>query len=150
MTDKTIAELVGIDQHDPWDRRSDDRKEIDARRKVMIEAALAARDAAGKAPFVDPPIDDSLAFKGRGSYFARLKIPGHPLSEIIALEPSVRDVAIVMRNHTEGGWFIVNSRRVAQRLTISLCEKGFPVQLESVDETGNLWKPPARDDDEIA
>lgn len=131
MTDPTIATLLGLDDDDPWDRRSDAQKAlatIQQRVRAAFETVVTPVQ-----PFVDPP-DSTDVTPRRGGY--RIVVTGHKLSEVLAIEPGLLDVSVTARNSAVGCWVVLTSRTVAARLVAAFEARGVPARLEQVGADG--------------
>lgn len=101
--------------------------------KIAISALNGQPDMSG---FVDPSDDDNPIIGGTGRIYYRISSDGHKLSELLRIEPSLRDVAVSARNHAGGCWVALNSQVVARRIVSTLNNHGMGAALELVDADG--------------
>jgi hypothetical protein len=84
---RTLAEIHGLDQHDPWDERTEAQKERDAATKSLIEEAKKNGTLSG---------DGSFKPKGRG-----FKIGNVTVNEVVKVGPG-GGVSVSVSAHKRG------------------------------------------------
>jgi hypothetical protein len=134
MTKQTIAQLHGLDQTDPWDRRSDAQKARDVRRSAQRDTMVQDQDA-DLATFGDPPDDESLKIRAAPGMFYRLSV-NCKLAALLLLETSLISIGVTARNTAAGCWVAVTSRRVGGQVVDRLRARGLTAELALVDCAG--------------
>lgn len=98
---RSIAEIHGLDKHDPWDNRTDEQKAYDAKMKALADKAKAKGDLTGESFAPDQSaakddltitgvrahqdsdgkvrVDSVMAIKGNGFYGSEQSAEGGPL-----------------------------------------------------------------------
>ena len=137
-SEKTIADLHGLGDDDPWDDRSEAAKTRD-RLKRQLRNMLEKYVEDTPAPsFIDPPDDENpKIMDGVGKIFYRLAVSDSKLKALLAAEPSLVAVGLMARNTAGGCWIALNSARVARRIADTLTTQGFIISLQIVDAGGN-------------
>jgi AhpD family alkylhydroperoxidase len=136
MNEPTIAELHGLREHDPWDRRTDRQKAQDAFRQQLRDALQDPAPFVMPA-FVDPPDDDDPSIRdGSPRVFHRLTISDHKLAALLTREPNLISIAVAACNTCRGCWVALTSHRIAGQMAERLRAQGLAVELESVNSSG--------------
>jgi hypothetical protein len=139
MSEKSLAEIYGLTENDPWRNPTEDQLLREQKQKALYETAI------NKPPplefvFTDPEDNDDLtvAKKNSQDLFWRVMVPGKRLIEIVDLDPYVHKLVLAYGNTTTGCWLAYTSRRVAIKFSNLLTGQSIAHDLHSCDIGGNM------------
>lgn len=135
MNETPIGELHGLLENDPWQNPSKAKTtEADTIGKRIFDR-LEKEGHFDEKPFVDPPNDDdpTIVSEGVWTVFWRLTVDGRKLSEIIAMEPSIRKISMAFKNTSTGCWIAFTGKRIASKIETVLNAQGIVTSLLSCD-----------------
>lgn len=146
---KSLAELYGLDEDDPWKSEDSDEKKMQDKLaqkqteffdKLRKEGVIQEQTSEKEEEFVDPPDDEdrTVAEKSSMTVFWRMVVPNRKLSEIIGFDVAFLKVAFTAKNNLAGCWVVFTSGKIAKRITTTLVANGIPAEVYLCDIKGNL------------
>ncbi len=137
----SIAQIHGLDEHDPWQTKPK-QKELDEAesKKRLEEAGVTPIDIPSEGPPFEDLYDNEdmrIANENSMSIFWRMVVPNQRLIRIVELEPTVTKIALAARNNRLGCWLAFTSKRVGKRVSEKLRSAGIDNDFHSCDIFGN-------------
>lgn len=146
---ETIEQLYALEQDDPWkiEESSDEKRLMDEMAKIQEEIFdhfkkeglfPPAIEPDADMGFVDPEDDEDLriSFENSLTQFWRVVVPNRRIIELVAFDPTLPKIALVLQNNAAGCWMAFTSRRIAQRVVKTLDDQGIFVTSHTCDITG--------------
>lgn len=146
----SIAEIHGLDEHDPWQRPGvEDELE---KRKEALQRKIAdrwAKDGLIKEaePFCDPPDDYDPSILEGSSLATVWRLTVYDRRLIDIMTPSIMKVTLAFKNTGRDCWLAFTGKRIAMRFEAALNADGILTRLTMCDIHGKTSGGAKKSDD---